>query len=442
MGANRLTGEEAGEALGRAIGANTVLKELDLSAQGAYDSQKCDATFAKGFSAGLGANGSLVKLSLRANMICGSEAGKALGDALAANTVLKELDLSRQGDRWGEGKLDAAFATEFAVGLGTNGVLEKLRFAENDTSGRAGGEVIAGILRRDTGLREFDVSGNCRGVKTGVPFATAVAGGLGANRALAKLSMGGNRFCAEGTMRLAAALKGNSVLTELDISLCNITYSYADKKLGTLAGVIAVSNTIRTMGALVAVNVSSNRFGAEGARTLANALSQNSVLTDLNVANNRMIWNGQGERDMSGVVAMRNAIPTMGAMVTANLMGNGIGKERLAALQELMKAHPTLVSLCGIANDATEADLFGLQMDADDAAILAHELPTKGALAKLDLRYNSIGYQWLQRIATCCTTQGIELEHECDDDEDDDDKDDDDSDDNGYGYGYGYGYGG
>ena len=67
-------------------------------------------------------------------------------------------------------------------------------------------------------------------------------------------------------------------------------------------------------------------------------------------------------------------------MVTANVMGNNIGKEQLAKLQEMMKAHPTLVSLCGIADDATEADLSGLGMSADDAAVLADELPAKGAL--------------------------------------------------------------
>jgi hypothetical protein len=62
-------------------------------------------------------------------------------------------------------------------------------------------------------------------------------------------------------------------------------------------------------------------------------------------------------------------------------MGNHIGKEQLAKLQEIMHSKPNLVSLCGIADDATEADLSGLGMDADEAAILASELPDKGALS-------------------------------------------------------------
>jgi hypothetical protein len=71
----------------------------------------------------------------------------------------------------------------------------------------------------------------------------------------------------------------------------------------------------------------------------------------------------------------------MGALSVTNVMGNRIGKEQLSKLQEIMHSKPNLVSLCGIADGATEADLSGLGMDADDAAILASELPDKGALS-------------------------------------------------------------
>ena len=70
MGANGIQGEEAGKALGDAIAVNSVLKELDLSG-GEYDDQQCDAEFAKGFSAGLGANGALTSLNISANQLGG-----------------------------------------------------------------------------------------------------------------------------------------------------------------------------------------------------------------------------------------------------------------------------------------------------------------------------------------------------------------------------------
>ena len=76
-------------------------------------------------------------------------------------------------------------------------------------------------------------------------------------------------------------------------------------------------------------------------------------------------------------------------MVTINVMGNKIGKEQLSKLQEMMKAHPTLVSLCGISGDATGANLSGIKMDADDAVVVADELTAKGALAKFTVSGDS-----------------------------------------------------
>jgi hypothetical protein len=72
-------------------------------------------------------------------------------------------------------------------------------------------------------------------------------------------------------------------------------------------------------------------------------------------------------------------------------MGNRIGKEMLSKLQEIMRFKPNLVSLCGIADDATEAGLSGLNMDANDAIVLASELPDKGALMSLNLSDNNLG---------------------------------------------------
>lgn len=77
------------------------------------------------------------------------------------------------------------------------------------------------------------------------------------------------------------------------------------------------------------------------------------------------------------------------ALATVNIMGNKIGNAHLSKLQEIMKAHPTLVSLCGIADDATEANLSGLWMNCDDAVVLADELPAKRALTRLDISNNN-----------------------------------------------------
>jgi hypothetical protein len=62
--------------------------------------------------------GALTSLNMSANGLKGAAAGKALGDALAANTVLKELDLSGGKD------MDIAFVKAFTPGLSDNGALQ------------------------------------------------------------------------------------------------------------------------------------------------------------------------------------------------------------------------------------------------------------------------------------------------------------------------------
>ena len=65
----------------------------------------------------------MTSLNVSSNSIEGAEAGKTLGNALAANTVLKQLDLSKNYS-------GAEFANEFAVGLGANGALETITFGD------------------------------------------------------------------------------------------------------------------------------------------------------------------------------------------------------------------------------------------------------------------------------------------------------------------------
>jgi Ran GTPase-activating protein (RanGAP) involved in mRNA processing and transport len=114
-----------------------------------------------------------------------------------------------------------------------------------------------------------------------------------------------------------------------------------------------------------------------------------------------------GEPD--GIVALAAAIGGSDGLSVVNVMGNKIGKEQLSVLQEIMAAKPNLVSLCDIADDATEIDLSGLGMDADDARILASELPNKKALSELDLRGNSIPSEERTAIEGICNERHVAL---------------------------------
>jgi hypothetical protein len=81
-------------------------------------------------------NGALTKLILKDNRLATAEAGKILSDMLAANTVLKELDVSSNcwdvefvWDQAGGNGPD--FAREISKGLSDNGALIKLDISSN-----------------------------------------------------------------------------------------------------------------------------------------------------------------------------------------------------------------------------------------------------------------------------------------------------------------------
>jgi hypothetical protein len=142
------------------------------------------------------------------------------------------------------------------------------------------------------------------------------------------------------------------------------------------------------MRAMTVLNLASNGFkGAEAGKALGDALAANTVLKELDISGGKYRYQ---QCDVEFVQAFSVGFRDNGALSVANVMGNKIGKEQLAKLQEIMRAKPSLVSLCGIAYGATEADLSGLGMDADDAIILASELPDKGAMTHLNISNNSI----------------------------------------------------
>ena len=139
MADNRLCNKAAGKALATMLAGNTTLKEFDVS-KNSYAG--CDGPgFAQEFADGIRNNGALEKLLMGNNRIATKEAGKAIAEAMAHNSVLKELDLSSNnwdhsmfvgGDK-GDGP---GFAKELADGLKNNGALTSLNISNNMLGGK------------------------------------------------------------------------------------------------------------------------------------------------------------------------------------------------------------------------------------------------------------------------------------------------------------------
>jgi hypothetical protein len=198
-------------------------------------------------------NGALSVLSLKDNKLLTKEAGKALAQALAGNSTLKELDVS------------------------------------------------------DNNWRQYDTAGDWMG--DGPGFVQQLAIGLKDNRAISSLNLAQNNLWAEGTKVLAEALKANQIMTELNLSDNSATFD--GEKHGEMSGIVALAEAIPDMGALTKLIMSENCLCTkEAGQALGNMLKANSVLKELDVSNN-----------YDAVVA--NDGPGFAQRISEGLSGNG-----------------------------------------------------------------------------------------------------------------------
>jgi hypothetical protein len=117
------------------------------------------------------------------------------------------------------------------------------------------------------------------------------------------LNLSRNNLLAEGTNLLAEALKGNQIMTELDLSSNAATYD--GNKNGEMSGIIALAGTIKDMGALLVLSLKGNALcTAGGGQAICQILKSNNVLTDLDISDN---YGGAGEGP-SGSVALAKGV--------------------------------------------------------------------------------------------------------------------------------------
>jgi hypothetical protein len=73
------------------------------------------------------------------------------------------------------------------------------------------------------------------------------------------------------------------------------------------------------------LSLQSNSLCAAGGKALAGGLKDNQVITELNISSNRLGYktlHDYNRVDMSGVIALADVIPDMGAMKILNISGN------------------------------------------------------------------------------------------------------------------------
>jgi Ran GTPase-activating protein (RanGAP) involved in mRNA processing and transport len=288
--------------------------------------------------------GALLSLNLAGNEILSKESGRALADALKTNSVLTELDVSDNQDKYIDGiikgTLDGAgFAKELVVGIKDNRAMTSLNLADNGIGGY--------YTRKGYSDEKFHPTpeGVCTQLPLLVPFLSlfplfvglaAVADAIKDMGALAKFDISNNGIQEDGTQALAKALEGNQSITELNVS-SNSMSKNAQGFGGKMAGVTALADVIPGMGALCKFDISKNYIRAQGCKALATALKGHQGMTELNIASNHFGWKSYNDPDMSGIIALADAIPDMGALTSLNLSSNHLKAEGAKIFLEAMK---------------------------------------------------------------------------------------------------------
>ena len=90
MAKDDIATKEAGEALGQALAKNSVLKELDISGDG-YFKGIDGPGFAEGICDGIKNNGALASLNLASNIL-GADGAKHVAEAIKVNVSVLRFD--------------------------------------------------------------------------------------------------------------------------------------------------------------------------------------------------------------------------------------------------------------------------------------------------------------------------------------------------------------
>jgi hypothetical protein len=149
---------------------------------------------------------------------------------------------------------------------------------------------------------------------------------------------------------------------------------------GSSDGVSAIANAIRDMGAVSYEVITRESLVAFYTEHNPDGLGNvDKILQRYSVPKLK-----DGMQKIYGSIPDVTVIPkAKGAILSVNLLKNGIAVEQARALVIILKEHPTLKSLCGNKGNETELAMSGKMMGAGDAIMLAAEIIDNGALSKL-----------------------------------------------------------
>jgi Ran GTPase-activating protein (RanGAP) involved in mRNA processing and transport len=256
---------------------------------------------------------------------------------------LESLDLSFH-------TLTDAAATAIALLLSDAGdyscALRTLNLRGNDI-GQKGCRKLCAALKRNTTVQFLSLNGNPVGNEGGM----SVAAMLAKNTALLTLDLGNSEQGTESIIAMAAVLKQNATLSELNLENPRL-FSLGEESTYQLAKMLQVNTT------LCRLNLAKHKVRDDGARMLAQNLSQNSTLEELDLRCN--------EVGIAGGEALAALLMQPGcALRTMNLASNRVNDDGALALGAALRRNKALAALDlsknGICDDGLVAIATGME---------------------------------------------------------------------------------
>jgi hypothetical protein len=150
---------------------------------------------------------------------------------------------------------------------------------------------------------------------------------------------------------------------------------------------------------LTLLDISDNALGATGGAALAAGLKGNQVITEINIASNYLGLKPGGISDMSGVIALTDAMKDMGAILKLIFGGDKYNaKLNSWDANKWITPEPATLEV-----GMTEADFRSKHLGVGGAIIISAWISHKdnGAMTSLNLASNKLGVEGAKIIAAC-----------------------------------------
>ena len=281
---NKITYEAADE-IAAAISCNSKLQDIDIS------ENDLETTGTIKIMKALQRSYKLKILYLNSNNITG-EAADDIAAAIRCNTKLKELDVSGND-------LRAKGVEKIVIALQSIDTIAKLNINNNNV------EANATAISHNTHLQEFIISEN----NLGVLSATIIARNLQKISTLTKLYIAGASIGDGAADDIAIAVSCNVHLQEFDIS----------KNYLQASSVIKVAKGLQKISTLTKLSIDNNKITNTAAFYIADVISCNSNLQELDI--------GSNDLQALGATIILNSLQKISSLTTLYINNNTITEE-------------------------------------------------------------------------------------------------------------------